>query len=76
MKNTNFELKDIELENVTGGDVTSANIVGTVRPHRRPTAEPVVLHNMPKINPDEKYVMCFDPTDIQIIGTCGPTSSK
>ena len=76
MKNTNFELKDIELENVTGGDVTSANIVGTVRPHRRLTAEPVVLHNMPKINPDEKYVMCFDPTDIQIIGTCDPTSSK
>ena len=76
MKNTNFELKDSELGNVTGGDVTSANIVGTVRPHRRPTAEPVVLHNMPKINPDEKYVMCFDPTDIQIIGTCGPTSSK
>lgn len=64
----NIELKEIELEAVTGGDVTSANIVGTVRPHRRPTAGTVVLHNMPKINPDEKYVMGFDPTDIQIIG--------
>lgn len=29
----NKELKDKELEAVTGGDVTSANIVGTVRPH-------------------------------------------
>ena len=75
MRNTKVELKEIELENVTCGDVTSANIVGTVNPHSRPTAEAVVLHNMPKINPDEKYVMCFDPTDIQIIDTCGPTSS-
>lgn len=61
------ELKEKELEAVTGGDVTSANIVGTVRPHRRPLTGDVSLHNMPKINPDEKYVMGCDPTDSQII---------
>lgn len=74
MKNNKFIIKEKELENVTGGDVTSANIVGTVRPHRRPTTETANLHNMPKINPDEKYVMGVDPTDIQIVDNCGPTS--
>ena len=73
MKNTKIELKEIELENVTGGDVTSANIVGTVNPHCRPWPENISAA-MPPINHDEKYVLRFDPTDIQIIGTCGPTS--
>lgn len=39
------ELKEKELENVTGGDVTSANIVGTVRPPCKPLTGDVSLHN-------------------------------
>lgn len=66
MKNTKIELKDNELENVSGGDVTSANIVGTVNPHRRPTAE-VTLTGMPEIRPDEKYVADVAPTADEII---------
>ena len=66
MKNTKIELKDNELENVSGRDVTSANIVGTVKPHRRPTAE-VTLTGMPEIRPDEKYVADVAPTADEII---------
>lgn len=66
MKNTNFELKDIELENVTGGDVTSANIVGTVNPHCRPWPENISA-DMPPINPNEKYIMDTKPTADEII---------
>lgn len=66
MKNGKFEIKEKDLENVTGGDVTSDNIVGTVKPHRRPTAE-VTSAGMPKIQPDEKYVMNAAPTADEII---------
>ena len=66
MKNTKIELKEIELENVTGGDVTSANIVGTVNPHCRPWPENISAA-MPPINPDEKYIMNAKPTADEII---------
>ena len=66
MKNTKVELKEIELENVTGGDVTSANIVGTVNPHCRPWPENISAA-MPPINPDEKYIMNAKPTADEII---------
>ena len=56
-------LNDKELETITGGDVTSANIVGTVKPHRRPTAE-VTPVGMPELNDDEKYVLRSGLTDI------------
>ena len=66
MKNTKIELKEIELENVTGGDVTSANIVGTVNPHCRPWPENISAA-MPPINHDEKYIMNAKPTADEII---------
>ncbi len=63
MKDTKVELKETELEAVSGGDVTSANIVGTVNQLRRPTAE-VTPVGMPELNDDEKYVLRSGLTDI------------
>lgn len=45
MKNDKIEIKEKELENVTGGDVTSANIVGTISPQCKPLTGDVSLHN-------------------------------
>lgn len=72
MKNDKIEIKEKDLEDVTGGDVTSANIVGKVNPHCRPWPENISAA-MPPINDDEKYIKSVDPTDAQIIG--GPTTA-
>lgn len=72
MKNDKIEIKEKDLENVAGGDVTSANIVGTVNPHCRPWPENISAA-MPPINRDEQYVTGVDQTDAQIIG--GPTTA-
>lgn len=62
----NKMLNDKELETITGGDVTSANIVGTVNPHCRPWPENISAA-MPPINPNEKYIMDTKPTADEII---------
>ena len=48
MTDNKNEIKEEKLESVTGGTAAEETINST--PH-------VALHNMPKINPDEKYVM-------------------
>ena len=64
MKKTKAELNDTELEKVSGGDVTSANIVGTVKPHRRPEAE---IKAFGTVQPGEGYVTDAAPTADEII---------
>lgn len=66
MKDTKVELKETELEAVSGGDVTSANIVGTVNQLRRPTAE-VTPVGMPELNNDEKFRIAFRSDRYQLI---------
>lgn len=58
----NKVLKDDELRDVNGGGVCGENNN--------------TLSMMPKKESTEKYVMGVDPTDIYIVGTCGPTSSE
>ena len=60
MKNERIELNDMAMEKVIGGYVASD-------PSKQCGAETAVSHNMPKINPDEKYIMSSAPTADDII---------
>ena len=65
-KNEKVVINDKDLENVSGGDVQSANIVGGVLSHCRPFAD-VKSAGMPQKQPDERYVMDAAPTADDII---------
>lgn len=63
MKKDRAELNDASLENVNGGacDCVALNPSGKI------SAGTAYSHNMPKINPDEKYIMDAAPPAADII---------